>query len=84
MCGVFAEFERAMIVERVNAGIARSRLLGTKSGKSHGRPRALANPEPLVMEGRAEGKGMLKIAKELGIGVSTVQRIVRANASPAN
>lgn len=83
MCGVFAEFERAMIVERVNSGIARSRLLGTKSGKSHGRPRALANPESLVMQGRAEGKGMLKIAKELGIGVSTVQRIVKANALEA-
>lgn len=83
MCGVFAEFERAMIVERVNAGIARSRLLGTKSGKSHGRPRAVANPEPLVTKGRAEGKGMLKIAKELGIGVSTVQRIVKANALAA-
>lgn len=83
MCGVFAEFERAMIVERVNAGIARSKLLGTKSGKAHGRPRALANPEPLVMQNRAEGKGMLKIAKELGIGVSTVQRIVKANVLSA-
>lgn len=84
MCGVFAEFERTMIVERVNAGIARSRLLGTKSGKPHGRPRALANPEPLVLQCRADGKGMLKIAKELGIGVSTVQRIVKASVSPAS
>jgi DNA invertase Pin-like site-specific DNA recombinase len=83
MCGVFAEFERAMIVERVNSGIARSKLLGTKSGKSHGRPRAIANPEPLVLQSRAEGKGMLKIAKELGIGVSTVQRIVKANTPQA-
>jgi DNA invertase Pin-like site-specific DNA recombinase len=83
MCGVFAEFEREMIVERVNSGIARSRLQGTKSGKSHGRPRAIANPEPLVLQGRAEGKGMLKIAKELGIGVSTVQRIVKANTPQA-
>ena len=36
MCGVFAEFERSMIVERVNSGIARAREQGTKSGKSFG------------------------------------------------
>lgn len=77
MCGVFAEFERAMIRERVVSGIARSRITGTKSGKAHGRPANLANPEPLVKQLRSEGKGILKIAKELSIGVSTVQRIVK-------
>ena len=77
MCGVFAEFERSMIRERVMSGIARSKLLGTKSGKPHGRPANLINPEELVRKLRAEGKGMLKIAKELRIGVSTVQRIIK-------
>jgi hypothetical protein len=38
MPGVFAEFERAIIVERVNAGIARAKANGTKSGKAIGRP----------------------------------------------
>jgi DNA invertase Pin-like site-specific DNA recombinase len=28
MCGVFAEFERAMIVERVNSGLARAKAKG--------------------------------------------------------
>jgi DNA invertase Pin-like site-specific DNA recombinase len=28
MCGVFAEFERSMIVERVNAGLARAKANG--------------------------------------------------------
>jgi DNA invertase Pin-like site-specific DNA recombinase len=28
MCGVFAEFERSMIVERVNAGLARAKAQG--------------------------------------------------------
>src|SRR6202035_3867632 len=37
MMGVFAEFERAMIVERVNAGLARARA----AGKRLGRPSAL-------------------------------------------
>lgn len=34
MCGVFAEFERAIIVERVNAGLSRARA----KGKTLGRP----------------------------------------------
>ena len=38
MMGVFAEFERAMIVERVRSGMARARERGTKSGKAIGRP----------------------------------------------
>jgi DNA invertase Pin-like site-specific DNA recombinase len=37
--GVFAEFERAMIQERVKAGIARARTRGTKTGRAIGRPR---------------------------------------------
>jgi DNA invertase Pin-like site-specific DNA recombinase len=38
MCGVFAEFERAMIRERIFAGMARAKAKGTKSGKAIGRP----------------------------------------------
>jgi len=33
MCGVFAEFEREMIRERVNAGLARIKAKGTKLGR---------------------------------------------------
>lgn len=40
MLGLFAEFERAIIVERVNACIARAKATGTKSGKAIGRPSA--------------------------------------------
>lgn len=76
MCGVFAEFERSMIKERVRSGIARSKITGTKSGKPHGRPMNLSNPEPQIRKLRAEGLGMLKIAKQLGIGTSTVQRVL--------
>ena len=39
MMGVFAEFERAIIQERVRAGLARAATEGTKSGKAIGRPR---------------------------------------------
>src|ERR1700719_5073689 len=41
MMGVFAEFERAMIRERVNAGLARAR----EQGKTLGRPRLDGNTE---------------------------------------
>jgi DNA invertase Pin-like site-specific DNA recombinase len=39
LLGVFAEFERCMIVERVRTGVARAKAGGTKSGKAFGRPR---------------------------------------------
>src|SRR6516225_2182662 len=38
MLGVFAEFERAMVVDRVKQGMLRARAKGTKSGKAIGRP----------------------------------------------
>jgi hypothetical protein len=37
MLGVFAEFERSLIQERIAAGIARARATGTRSGKPIGR-----------------------------------------------
>lgn len=39
LLGVFAEFERSMIVERVRSGMAKAKANGTKSGKAIGRPR---------------------------------------------
>ena len=45
MLGVFAEFERAIIQERIDSGIARARERGTKSGKAIGRPRVAAAKE---------------------------------------
>ena len=38
MLGTLAEFERALIQERVRAGMARAWAKGTKSGKPIGRP----------------------------------------------
>lgn len=72
MMGVFAEFERAMIQERVKAGLERARA----QGKQLGRPRASAKTEARIRALRETGMGKLKIARTLGIGVSTVQRVV--------
>lgn len=72
MCGVFAEYERAMIRERVKAGLARARA----QGKTLGRPRTPKVVENKILAARQKGKGIKKIARDLGIGVSTVQRVV--------
>ena len=74
MLGVFAEFERSMIVERVRAGLKRARA----EGKTLGRPRVSAAVEVKVVALRKQGLGMRAIARELGIGNCTVQRIVAA------
>ncbi|HSF25181.1 MAG TPA: recombinase family protein, partial [Blastocatellia bacterium] len=72
MCGVFAEFERAMIQERVRAGLKRARA----QGKVLGRPKVSMEIEKRVRAIRAKGFGMIRIARELGIGTGTVQRIL--------
>src|SRR5438046_4267954 len=48
MLGVFAEFERAIIQERIHAGIARARATGTKSGKPIGRARISPQKEAAI------------------------------------
>ncbi len=76
MLGVFAEFERAMIRERVNAGLARARERGTRSGLPIGRPKVSEDVETRIRRLRAEGHGIVKISKLAGCGVSTVQRVL--------
>jgi DNA invertase Pin-like site-specific DNA recombinase len=71
MMGVFAEFERAMIRERVNAGLARARA----QGKRLGRPRVDAAAEARVREFLVAGHGIQKSARLAGVGVSTAQRV---------
>ena len=75
LLGVFAEFERAMIRERVRAGLARAKA----EGKQLGRPPIPEKTEraiqaALTKKGRP---GLRKIATALGVGVGTVQRISR-------
>jgi len=72
MMGVFAEFERSMISERVKAGLARTKAKGTKLG----RPRTSPQTEAQILKLRDKGMGMLRIGKELGVGTGTVQRVV--------
>jgi DNA invertase Pin-like site-specific DNA recombinase len=75
--GAFAEFERDMIRSRVNAGLDRARAKGTRLG----RPPVAAKTEQAIKGRLASGEGMLKVAKAIGVGVSTVQRIKREMAT---
>jgi DNA invertase Pin-like site-specific DNA recombinase len=75
MCSVFAEFEREMIRERVNAGLAPAREEGTKLGRRPVKPAI----EARILALRTKGMGILKIGKTLGVGsTSTVQRVIAA------
>jgi DNA invertase Pin-like site-specific DNA recombinase len=75
MMGVFAEFERSMIRERVRAGLARAKDEGTKLG----RPTIPQVKEDAIRAALAEpGRpGVRKIAARFGVDPSTVQRISR-------
>src|SRR5471030_393768 len=72
MLGVFAEFERGIIRERVNAGLARAREKGTVLG----RPITAPAVEKRIRSLRTKGMGILKIGRTLGVGTSVVQRVL--------
>jgi DNA invertase Pin-like site-specific DNA recombinase len=75
MLGVFAEFERAMIRERVMAGLSRARADGKQLGR---RPveQSKARKVKAVLALRSQGIGIRRIARQVGLGVGTVLRIV--------
>lgn len=77
MLGVFAEFEAAMIRERVRAGVARAKRKGTKSGRPIGRPKLDPKREQAVRDALATGAGILKVARAIGVGTGTVARVAR-------
>jgi len=89
MCGVFAEFERSMIVERVNAGLARAKANGVKLGrgnrKDHKRSAdekrwgmSRAELETRIRRLRKQEMGLVKIGRTLRVGTSVVQRVLAA------
>ena len=73
LTGAFAEFERTMICQRIKAGLKRAVAQGVKLG----RPKIDSTTERKVRKQLAKGVGILKVAKSLGIGTGTVQRISR-------
>lgn len=76
MLGVFSEFERAMISERVRAGLARS----TKQG---GRPRLDPDKTEKIRRSLIRGTSINETARKLRVGVGTVHRIKTKMAEAA-
>ncbi len=76
--GAFAEFERSMIRQRVHAGLKRA----VEAGKVLGPPRISEKVEKRIQEQLRAGKGILKVAHEVGVGHGTVERIAREMQRP--
>ena len=72
MMGVFAEFERAMVQERVKAGLERAKAQGKRLGRPPVPPIKIAK----IKELRQQGLSMPKIAKRMGVSVGKVHAIV--------
>ena len=72
MLGVFAEFERAMIRERVCAGLANARAKGRRLG----RPRVSGAVEQAIQKAFRQGQSKRAIARTLRISDGTVRRVV--------
>ena len=71
VCGAFAEFERSMIQQRVRAGLKRA----AEKGNYPGRPKISEALEKRIQTQLRAGKGILRVAREIGVGTGTVQRI---------
>jgi DNA invertase Pin-like site-specific DNA recombinase len=74
MMGVFAEFERSMIRERVMAGLARAREEGIKLGR---RPLEETDAKKVatIRTLLSKGQGVRRISSNLHVGVGTVLRV---------
>ena len=74
MLGVFAEFERSIIVSRVIAGQARAKAKGVRIGRPPIPPIRLQKVE----QGLRAGRSIRAVAAATGISTATVQRVKRS------
>ncbi len=84
MLGVFAEFERSIIKERITAGLDRARVEGTKSGRPFGRPAIPAKARDAILAARADGMSIRETARSAGVSVGKAHGVIKeaeANAA---
>ena len=74
MLAVFAEFERDILRERVQAGMAQAR----KNGKAIGRPATARAKADKIQELFSQGLSKQQIAERLHIGRASVFRAIAA------
>lgn len=73
LLGALGQFERELIKERINAGIANARA----KGKHMGRPRSLTDEQVKVAQDmRKGGKGVMEIARVLGCSRHAIYRVL--------
>ena len=75
MLGVFSEFEREMIRDRVVSGIARARKTGTKTGRAFGRPLNRSGSKARAIEALQNGASVREAARTSGASVGTVSNL---------
>jgi len=73
--GAFAEFERAMIRERMEAGRKKADLVGSKSGKPCHRPKVDIDEDGVRFK-HTQGMSMHSIAKQYGVSITPIRRIL--------
>jgi DNA invertase Pin-like site-specific DNA recombinase len=68
--GAMAEFERALIQERVKAGLRNAQAKGTRLG----RPQRVVDRDRIAAL-RASGISWRAISREVGVGIATLYRV---------
>ena len=76
-----SEFERDLIVERINAGLDRARAEGTTLGRKPGLVKKTATKRVAILQLRAEGVSLRKIAAEVGLAKGTVMKVLNESRS---
>ena len=77
-----AEYERELIVERVNAGIAAARQSGTRFGRPLSDPAVIADKLAIAKDARAKGRTAEDAARLVGWSRATLYRHLGQDASP--
>ncbi len=67
-----AEFERDLLIERTQSGLARAKI----EGKKLGRPSSLTEEQrQVILQQRSEGTSLGALAKQFGVSRSAIQRV---------
>jgi len=66
-----AQFERDLLIERTNAGIARARAQGKKMGRPH---RLSRSQKELVVSMLGKGRSLSAVARSMGVSRATITR----------
>jgi hypothetical protein len=83
MLATLAEYERELIVERINAGIAASKQNGTRFGRPAVNPKVIADKLAIAADARAKGRTAEEAARLVGWSRATLYRHQQALAVTA-